>query len=212
MSFGRLSWVVTHKEMVDGIRDRRALMSALTFPLLGPIMIAVMLSVISSEEEIEGPLEVPVIGVEHAPNLVRFLTEQGVTGVKNMPVSSAIKKGDSEWILTMEQEERWKEICKFVEEHNMGKLNRKKKRFLLECSREQVDTFKLGIIIAESCKQMDLRGAFQSYREYKAMGVFPSFDDACNLLSLVAGFLFITTAILIIWQRAYLVRKLLAKP
>ena len=116
-----------------------------------------------------------------------FLTEQGVTGVKNMPVSSAIKKGDSEWILTMEQEERWKEICKFVEEHNMGKLNRKKKRFLLECSREQVDTFKLGIIIAESCKQMDLRGAFQSYREYKAMGVFPSFDDACNLLSLVAG-------------------------
>lgn len=32
------------------------------------------------------------------------------------------------------------------------------------------------------------------------------------ILSLVAGFLFITTAILIIWQRAYLVRKLLAKP
>jgi len=32
------------------------------------------------------------------------------------------------------------------------------------------------------------------------------------MLSLVAGFLFITTALLIIWQRAYLVRKLLAKP
>jgi len=41
-------------------------------------MITVMLSVISSEEEIEGPLEVPVVGVEHAPNLVRFLEEQGV--------------------------------------------------------------------------------------------------------------------------------------
>ena len=40
-------------------------------------MITVMLSVISSEEEIEGPLEVPVIGVEHAPNLMRFLEEQG---------------------------------------------------------------------------------------------------------------------------------------
>lgn len=78
MSFGRLSWVVAHKELLDGIRDRRALMSALTFPLLGPIMIAVMLSVVSSEEEIEGPLEIPVIGVEHAPNLVRFLEEQGV--------------------------------------------------------------------------------------------------------------------------------------
>jgi len=32
------------------------------------------------------------------------------------------------------------------------------------------------------------------------------------MLSLVAGFLFITTALLIIWQRAYLVKKLLAKP
>ena len=70
--------VVAHKELLDGFRDRRALMSALTFPLLGPLMITVMLSVISSEEEIEGPLEVPVIGVEHAPNLVRFLEEQGV--------------------------------------------------------------------------------------------------------------------------------------
>ena len=70
--------VVATKEPLDGFRDRRALMSALTFPLLGPLMITVMLSVISSEEEIEGPLEVPVIGVEYAPNLVRFLEEQGV--------------------------------------------------------------------------------------------------------------------------------------
>ena len=70
--------VVAYKELLDGFRDRRALMSALTFPLLGPLMITVMLSVISSEEEIEGPLEVPVIGVEYAPNLVRFLEEQGV--------------------------------------------------------------------------------------------------------------------------------------
>ena len=52
-------------------------MSLLTFPLLGPLMITVMLSVISSEEEIEGPLEVPVIGVEHAPNLIRFWKSRG---------------------------------------------------------------------------------------------------------------------------------------
>ena len=78
MSFWTLMKVVAHKELLDGFRDRRALMSALTFPLLGPLMITVMLSVISSEEEIEGPLEVPVIGVEHAPNLIRFLEEQGV--------------------------------------------------------------------------------------------------------------------------------------
>ena len=78
MSFWKLIKVVAHKELLDGFRDRRALMSALTFPLLGPLMITVMLSVISSEEEIEGPLEIPVIGVEYAPNLIRFLEEQGV--------------------------------------------------------------------------------------------------------------------------------------
>ena len=78
MSVWNLIKVVAHKELLDGCRDRRALMSALTFPLLGPLMITVMLSVISSEEEIEGPLEIPVIGVEHAPNLIRFLEEQGV--------------------------------------------------------------------------------------------------------------------------------------
>jgi sodium transport system permease protein len=109
MSFGRLSWVVAHKEMVDGIRDRRALMSALTFPLLGPIMIAVMLSVISSEEEIEGPLEVPVIGVEYAPNLVRFLTEQGV--ILESPTEEmlsnphdVVQRGDEALILEIEDD------------------------------------------------------------------------------------------------------------
>lgn len=78
MSSWNLIKIVAYKELLDGFRDRRALMSALTFPLLGPLMITVMLSVISSEEEIEGPLEVPVVGVEHAPNLVRFLEDQGV--------------------------------------------------------------------------------------------------------------------------------------
>ena len=78
MSSWNLIKVVAYKELLDGFRDRRALMSALTFPLLGPLMITVMLSVISSEEEIEGPLEVPVVGVEYAPNLVRFLEDQGV--------------------------------------------------------------------------------------------------------------------------------------
>lgn len=116
-----------------------------------------------------------------------LMNEQGATGVKYMPVSEDIKKGDPEWILTPEQEARWQDLSSFVEEHNMSKLNRKKKRFLLECSSEQVDTFKLGIIIAESCKHMDLRRAFETYEQYKGKDIFPSFDDFSNLLSLVAG-------------------------
>ena len=70
--------VVFQKEVVDGIRDRRALSSAMLFPLLGPVMISVMLSVISSEKELQGGIELPISGEEYAPNLVQFLTENGV--------------------------------------------------------------------------------------------------------------------------------------
>ena len=70
--------VVLQKELIDGIRDRRALASALLFPLLGPVLISVMLSVVTSEEELEGTIELPVVGEEHAPNLMDFLQEAGV--------------------------------------------------------------------------------------------------------------------------------------
>ena len=70
--------IVLQKELIDGIRDRRALASALLFPLLGPLLISLMLSVVTSEEELEGTIELPVIGMEYAPNLIDFLQEAGV--------------------------------------------------------------------------------------------------------------------------------------
>lgn len=109
MSVWTLIKVVAHKELLDGFRDRRALMSALTFPLLGPLMITVMLSVVTSEEEIEGPLEVPVVGVEHAPNLIRFLEEQGV--VLEEPTEEmvsepheVVRRGDEAVILSIDED------------------------------------------------------------------------------------------------------------
>lgn len=124
---------------------------------------------------------------EMQSRLREILESQGVDGVKYMPISEDIKKGDSEWILTPEQKDRLEEMNAFVEEHSMGKLNRKKKRYLLECTRCQFDAFKLGTIISLSCKKMDLQGAFDTYRHFRDKGVNPSFDDFCNLLSLVAG-------------------------
>ena len=133
----------------------------------------------------EWSMETPKKSMTEA--LRSFMNKQGIMGVKYFPVSEDIKKGDSEWVLTSEQKVRWKDLCSFVEEHKMSKLNRKKKRFLLECPYEQVDAFKLGVIIAESCKHMDLRQAFDAYERYKAKNIYPSFDDFSNLLSLVAG-------------------------
>lgn len=73
--------IVMVKEIVENARDRRTLASALIYgPLLGPVLFAVMLSFILAQhhEQARQGLELPVQGREHAPNLVRFLQQQGV--------------------------------------------------------------------------------------------------------------------------------------
>lgn len=74
-------WTVVCKELLDNARDHRTLASALLFgPLFGPIMFAVLISVIISQTvaDVDSPLELPVIGAEHAPNLMAFLERNGV--------------------------------------------------------------------------------------------------------------------------------------
>ena len=109
MSKIQRSWIVGRKELVDGIRDRRALLSALTFPLLGPLMITLMLSVLSSEEEIEGPLEIPVIGTEYAPTLVDFLSSNGIL-IQSPSIEiledphSVVQTGVETWVLEISED------------------------------------------------------------------------------------------------------------
>lgn len=67
---------VFRKEVVDNFRDRRTLVSALLMgPLFGPILFAfvINLSVKQSLDSAGQVLDLPVIGGEHAPNLVTFL-------------------------------------------------------------------------------------------------------------------------------------------
>jgi sodium transport system permease protein len=69
------------KEVRDNFRDRRTLASALVFgPLFGPLFFAFMVSVMVTRtaEDLDVALELPIVGAEHAPNLVRFLEEQNV--------------------------------------------------------------------------------------------------------------------------------------
>ena len=76
------AWIVVYlKEMLENARDRRVLMSALLYgPLIGPVLFAVMISFIlaNNQDEAEKPLELPVVGAEHAPNLVDHLRQRGV--------------------------------------------------------------------------------------------------------------------------------------
>lgn len=72
---------VFFKEIVDNFRDRRTLVSALVMgPLFGPILFAfvINLSVKQSLSDADEPLELPVIGAEHAPNLVAYLESKNI--------------------------------------------------------------------------------------------------------------------------------------
>jgi sodium transport system permease protein len=74
-------WTVCLKELLDLVRDRRTLAIALLMgPLLMPALMLGIGKLASSRisEQLEKPLEVPVVGASNAPNLVAWLQGQNI--------------------------------------------------------------------------------------------------------------------------------------
>ncbi len=74
-------FVVFRKEVRENLRDKKAVFnSVLLGPLLFPVLFIGLAYFATSKqiERAEQVLEVPVVGAEHAPNLVNFLEQQGV--------------------------------------------------------------------------------------------------------------------------------------
>jgi sodium transport system permease protein len=77
----RILLTVFIKEIIDNFRDRRTLASALIMgPLFGPLLFAfvVNLSIERSLSAADETLELPVIGQQHAPNLMRYLESNNI--------------------------------------------------------------------------------------------------------------------------------------
>ncbi len=78
----RPAWLtVMVKEVRENLRDRRTMFSALVLgPLMFPALLVVMLSVIGSQQssDLEKTVDLPVVGAEHAPNLVAYLRQAGI--------------------------------------------------------------------------------------------------------------------------------------
>ena len=67
---------VFRKEVLDNFRDRRTMLTALLMgPLFGPLLFGfvINMSIERSMSDAEQSLDVPVIGAEHAPNLMAYL-------------------------------------------------------------------------------------------------------------------------------------------
>lgn len=95
--------IVYLKELKENFRDRRALLSSLVMgPLLGPVLFSLMISFVLKEQvdKSEQAIELPVIGSEHAGELLAFLENHNVV-IKAAPENAveAVKNRDSELVL-----------------------------------------------------------------------------------------------------------------
>src|SRR5437879_4911451 len=74
---------VFRKEMVDHLRDRRSILVAMIYPLMGPLLLWLMFNFVGGSMRVnEGAaLVVAVVHAHNAPELVNFLETQGATVV-----------------------------------------------------------------------------------------------------------------------------------
>lgn len=111
----KVVWTVMRKELLDLFRDRRTVLLGLFMaPLLFPALILGMGAMAEqrARTQLEGTLELPVIGAERAPNLVAYLATRNID-VIDPPEDpeAAIRDQVHEVILGIPEEypERWRE-------------------------------------------------------------------------------------------------------
>ena len=88
-------WAVFCKEVVDGLRDRRTIVTMLVTGIaMGPIALLLMANYVAGLEEKSAAKTVLVDGIEHAPQLANYLARNGITA-KPAPANYAadIAKG-----------------------------------------------------------------------------------------------------------------------
>ena len=86
--------VVLRKELLDGGRDKRAIMSALLFPFALPVFVYFMLNAIIDIRKDLKEIELPIVGAENAPALIDWLEQRGVkfTSVDGDPIAAVTSK------------------------------------------------------------------------------------------------------------------------
>ena len=99
---------VCRKEMLDNSRDRRTLLTAILLgPLMGPIIFVIVINFTISQASSSAtrPMEVPIIGAEHAHNLVAFLASRGIAASNGHGLTgideavNAVRNGDREVVV-----------------------------------------------------------------------------------------------------------------
>jgi sodium transport system permease protein len=103
----RLAWIliVLRKELLDGVRDRRALFSALLYPLLGPLLSGLLFGFMADKQRDAADVPVPIVGRDHAPELAEWLEARGVELVEGPEdPRAAVRDGEVPFVLEIPED------------------------------------------------------------------------------------------------------------
>ena len=97
---------VFFKELKDGLRDRRALVSVLIGSLISPLMIGLLLNRLAGEQRSAREIRVPVVGRQYAPILVDWLEQQSGVETVDGPADpeEAVRSRKLEFVLVISKD------------------------------------------------------------------------------------------------------------
>ncbi len=106
MSLRKAMLVVFRKELVDGIRDRRSVMSALIPPLMWPLMIWLMLNFAAEKRRKADEIRIPIVGADYAEPFVDWLKQQRGVEVVEGPEDpyTAVREGDEKFVVVIPED------------------------------------------------------------------------------------------------------------
>lgn len=98
--------IVFAKETVDNLRDRRSMYLALLYPVLGAVLLGLLMGFVGgmfrSGGGAGGPTQVPVTGIDNAPDLIAYLAERNIVAVPApADPAAAVQAGEVEFVLTI---------------------------------------------------------------------------------------------------------------
>lgn len=98
--------VVLRKELVDGLRDRRSLLSVLAPLAIFPFAVFMAMNQASEGVERARQITVPVVGAEHARELIDWLDQQAGIEIELGPARprEAVRNGDVDFVVVIPED------------------------------------------------------------------------------------------------------------
>ena len=102
----RLLLIVWRKELLDGVRDRRAISTLLIGAVVTPLLIAFMFNTLAGNVRNAEELKIPVAGVEYAPAFIDWLKQQAGVEIVAAPADpeQAVKDRKEDFVLIIDKE------------------------------------------------------------------------------------------------------------